>query len=182
METKVLTSLEGEPAIEDVIPLPTDQDEYTAARPYPCDFCSRRFRKKANLMNHMVAHQSDRPHSCNLCGVRYIRKCDLMNHLKIHAYVPDTDNFEEEVPVDDSDTEKRRRPKPSFMKKKKKFKVKEEAEDSYESEDVKAAGSSRGYNYADEDIRLMEEAMENNIRTDYDEYLPQENHPITEPR
>lgn len=26
------------------IPLPTDQDQYTAARPYPCDFCSRRFR------------------------------------------------------------------------------------------------------------------------------------------
>lgn len=54
------------------IPLPTDQDEYTAARPYPCDFCSRRFRKKANLMNHMVAHQTDRPHGCNLCGVRYV--------------------------------------------------------------------------------------------------------------
>lgn len=52
------------------VPLPTDQDEYTAARPYPCDFCSRRFRKKANLMNHMVAHQTDRPHGCNLCGVR----------------------------------------------------------------------------------------------------------------
>lgn len=50
--------------------LPTDQDEYTASRPYPCDFCSRRFRKKANLMNHMVAHQTDRPHGCNLCGAR----------------------------------------------------------------------------------------------------------------
>lgn len=99
------------------IPLPTDQDEYTAARPYPCDFCSRRFRKKANLMNHMVAHQTDRPHGCNLCGVRwvvnillatyissiyflhfcrYIRKCDLMNHLKIHAYIPEGDGMEEE--------------------------------------------------------------------------------------
>ncbi|CAG9561920.1 unnamed protein product [Danaus chrysippus] len=71
------------------VPLPTDQDEYTAMRPWPCDFCSRRFRKKAALMNHMVAHQNDRPHSCNLCGVRYVRKCDLMNHLKVHAFVPD---------------------------------------------------------------------------------------------
>ncbi|XP_035439611.1 zinc finger protein 48 isoform X3 [Spodoptera frugiperda] len=71
------------------VPLPTDQDEYTAMRPWPCDFCSRRFRKKAALMNHMVAHQNDRPHACNLCGVRYVRKCDLMNHLKVHAYVPD---------------------------------------------------------------------------------------------
>lgn len=71
------------------VPLPTDQDEYTTSRPYPCDFCSRRFRKKASLMNHMVAHQNDRPHVCNLCGARYIRRCDLLNHLKIHAFVPD---------------------------------------------------------------------------------------------
>lgn len=71
------------------VPLPTDQDEYTASRPYPCDFCSRRFRKKPNLMNHMVAHKNDRPHICNLCGARYIRRVDLLNHLKVHAQVPD---------------------------------------------------------------------------------------------
>lgn len=58
-------------------------------RPYPCDFCSRRFRKKSNLMNHMVAHQNDRPFGCNLCGARYVRRCDLLNHLKVHAFVPD---------------------------------------------------------------------------------------------
>lgn len=75
------------------VPLPTDQDEYTASRPYPCDFCSRRFRKKANLMNHMVAHSNDRPNMCKLCGARYMRRCDLLNHLKLHAYVPD-DNEE----------------------------------------------------------------------------------------
>jgi uncharacterized Zn-finger protein len=76
----------------DAVPLQTDQDEYTTSRPYPCDFCSRRFRKKANLMNHMVAHQNVRPHMCNLCGSRYVRKCDLINHLKIHAY-----NIEDET-------------------------------------------------------------------------------------
>nr|CAD7429062.1 unnamed protein product [Timema monikensis] len=70
------------------IPLPQNQDSYTLMRPYPCDFCSRRFRKKANLMNHMVSHQTDRPHGCNLCGARYRRKCDLINHMKIHAYAP----------------------------------------------------------------------------------------------
>lgn len=71
------------------VSLPTEQDEYLASRPYPCDFCSRRFRKKANLINHMVAHQQERPHVCHLCGARYIRKSDLMQHLKIHAYIPD---------------------------------------------------------------------------------------------
>uniref|UniRef100_A0A336LH41 CSON009975 protein n=1 Tax=Culicoides sonorensis TaxID=179676 RepID=A0A336LH41_CULSO len=76
-------------AATDIIPLPEAQDEYTASRPYPCDFCSRRFRKKANLMNHMIAHQNNRPHVCNLCGAGYIRKSDLLNHLKTHAYTED---------------------------------------------------------------------------------------------
>lgn len=67
------------------VPLPTVQDEYTALRPYPCDFCSRRFRKKVSLMNHMVAHQNDRPHICKLCGSRFFRRNDLINHLKAHA-------------------------------------------------------------------------------------------------
>lgn len=72
---------------EVLVPLTTD--EYTTSRPYPCDFCSRRFRKKANLMNHMVAHKNVKPHICNLCGARYIRKMELMNHLKVHAQAPD---------------------------------------------------------------------------------------------
>uniref|UniRef100_A0A1Q3F2I0 Putative mudr-1x ap n=1 Tax=Culex tarsalis TaxID=7177 RepID=A0A1Q3F2I0_CULTA len=85
------------------VPLPTDQDEYTASRPYPCDFCSRRFRKKVNLMNHMVAHSNanDRPHMCKLCGARYMRRCDLLNHLKLHAYVPD--DSEEPIRSDPED-------------------------------------------------------------------------------
>ncbi|KAM7359217.1 uncharacterized protein ACRADG_012923 [Cochliomyia hominivorax] len=79
------------------VPLPTVQDEYTALRPYPCDFCSRRFRKKASLMNHMVAHQTDRPHLCKLCGARFLRRQDLINHLKGHAEEPT------EPQMDDSD-------------------------------------------------------------------------------
>lgn len=94
------------------VPLPTDQDEYTSLRPYPCDFCSRRFRKKASLMNHMVAHQNDRPHVCNLCGARYIRRCDLLNHLKIHAYSP-------EEGEDASDDEEIEMPAPSIPRPKK---------------------------------------------------------------
>lgn len=88
------------------VSLPTVQDEYTASRPYPCDFCSRRFRKKANLINHMVAHQQERPHVCHLCGARYIRKSDLIQHLKIHAYIP-----EEQEPIDEME-----RPMPRSMK------------------------------------------------------------------
>lgn len=114
---------------EDVdVPLPTDQDEYTAARPYPCDFCSRRFRKKANLMNHMVAHQTDRPHGCNLCGVRYIRKCDLMNHLKIHAYIPEADGLDEDdvQALEESSDPERARRKGKGQQRRRRRKVKDE--------------------------------------------------------
>uniref|UniRef100_A0A182NBK5 C2H2-type domain-containing protein n=1 Tax=Anopheles dirus TaxID=7168 RepID=A0A182NBK5_9DIPT len=72
--------------VEDDIAVPLDQDQYTLSRPYPCDFCSRRFRKKASLQNHLMAHSNDRPHVCNLCGAQYGRRCDLINHLKQHAY------------------------------------------------------------------------------------------------
>ncbi|KAJ8918591.1 hypothetical protein NQ315_013096 [Exocentrus adspersus] len=169
------------------IPLPTDQDEYTAARPYPCDFCSRRFRKKANLMNHMVAHQTDRPHGCNLCGVRYIRKCDLMNHLKIHAYIPEADGLDEEemqALEDATDMDKVRR-RGKMPQKRRKKKIKEEF-DAFEVDEA-AASSSRSYNYVDEDMKLMEQ-MENNGKTEYTEYITEEHtemeerYPITDPR
>lgn len=155
--------LSGEQAsTEDLeIPLPTDQDEYTAARPYPCDFCSRRFRKKANLMNHMVAHQTDRPHGCNLCGVRYIRKCDLMNHLKVHAFIPDQQGGvmedEEEQMETPSDSERyNRRPDGRRRgggggRRRKRQTVKQEyevyGEEAEEEDDGGQAGSSRGGYY-----------------------------------
>ncbi|XP_061517416.1 uncharacterized protein LOC1279946 [Anopheles gambiae] len=71
---------------EDDISVPLDQDQYTLSRPYPCDFCSRRFRKKSSLQNHLMAHSNDRPHCCNLCGAQYSHRADLINHLKQHAY------------------------------------------------------------------------------------------------
>lgn len=93
----------------ETVPLHSAQDEYTTSRPYPCEFCSRRFRKKANLMNHMVAHQNHRPHICNLCGSKYVRKCDLINHLKIHAYNID----ERDSPAPSSSTGGKKKP-PKF--------------------------------------------------------------------
>ncbi|KAG8040823.1 hypothetical protein G9C98_001811 [Cotesia typhae] len=86
----------------DDMEIPIEQDPYTNTRPYPCDFCSRRFRKKANLMNHMTTHQNDRPHSCNLCGARYVRKSDLMNHLKTHAYAPPREGSDDDLNDEDS--------------------------------------------------------------------------------
>lgn len=74
--------------------LDMEQDEYTALRPYPCDFCSRRFRKKASLNNHMLAHQNDRPHLCKLCGARFTRRAELISHFKAHAEAQDAADAE----------------------------------------------------------------------------------------
>ncbi|KAH8381672.1 hypothetical protein KR093_010516 [Drosophila rubida] len=77
--------------------LDMEQDEYTALRPYPCDFCSRRFRKKASLNNHMLAHQTDRPHLCKLCGARFSRRAELISHFKAHAEAQDAADAEAEA-------------------------------------------------------------------------------------
>ncbi|XP_015124410.1 zinc finger protein 569 [Diachasma alloeum] len=144
------------------IPLPIDQDSYTNTRPYPCDFCSRRFRKKANLMNHMVAHQTDRPHGCNLCGARYVRKCDLMNHLKIHAYAPTRDGLEDDLQSedlpDDDDPPKGRRKKPQAPRKRKAIQKRplNPLDTSLDHAD-KPPRLQKSFDYVDEDMRLLEE-------------------------
>ncbi|XP_060527887.1 zinc finger protein 16 [Cylas formicarius] len=171
-------NVDGQNAEDCDIPLPTDQDEYTAARPYPCDFCSRRFRKKANLMNHMVAHQTDRPHGCNLCGVRYIRKSDLMNHLKTHAYIPDAEVLEEEeeLSANDNDFDKARKKQKSLGKRKRKKSLKDF--EIYEASGA-VASSSNSYNY-NEDIGLIEEVPNS---SDYLGTQEEEiRYPITDPK
>ncbi|SPP82788.1 uncharacterized protein LOC117584906 isoform X3 [Drosophila guanche] len=74
--------------------LDMEQDEYTALRPYPCDFCSRRFKKKSSLNTHMLAHQNDRPHLCKLCGSRFSRRAELISHFKAHAEAQDAADAE----------------------------------------------------------------------------------------
>lgn len=160
---------------EDIdVPLPTDQDEYTASRPYPCDFCSRRFRKKANLMNHMVAHQNDRPHVCNLCGARYIRRCDLMNHLKIHAYVPDQemgdDFLNEEMDDEEIDIKpiKKKSFEPAGKTKKPKATTKKVKQPKIKTE-------SNKYDYGDDDMKILSDAAQH-----HESYY--ERYPVTDSR
>ncbi|XP_014212477.1 zinc finger protein with KRAB and SCAN domains 7 [Copidosoma floridanum] len=67
------------------IPIPLCEQDI---RPYPCDFCNKRFKKKASLMSHMMTHSTERPKDCNLCGASFSKRTELANHLKIHAYAP----------------------------------------------------------------------------------------------
>lgn len=163
---------------EDIdVPLPTDQDEYTTSRPYPCDFCSRRFRKKANLMNHMVAHQNDRPHVCNLCGARYIRRCDLMNHLKIHAYVPDQemgDDFLNEE-MDDEEIDIKPLKKKNFTSETSAGKSKKSKVSTKKVKQPKVKNESKYDDYGDEDMKILSEAAQH-----HESYY--ERYPVTDSR
>ena len=181
MELKVACNPTAGPE-EIEIPLPQDQDAYTTMRPYPCDFCSRRFRKKANLMNHMVAHQTDRPHCCNLCGARYRRKCELINHMKIHAYAPghlESDD-DDDVPTNNSHDNdntvskgRRKKAQSAAPKKRKNFATASHSnymddDNSFNSKDYKKSNHSNmlsrkkysstgsgSYSYVDEDMKLL---------------------------
>ncbi|XP_045474845.1 zinc finger and SCAN domain-containing protein 2-like [Harmonia axyridis] len=65
--------------------VPLQQDEYITLRPYPCDFCNKRFRSKTNLTNHLSSHQNTHDYyECNECGLGFININELLGHKKIH--------------------------------------------------------------------------------------------------
>uniref|UniRef100_A0A182F2H3 C2H2-type domain-containing protein n=1 Tax=Anopheles albimanus TaxID=7167 RepID=A0A182F2H3_ANOAL len=77
----------GGTALEDDISVPLDQDKYTLSRPFPCDFCSRRFRKMTSLEQHLLCHSNVRLHTCNLCNTHFEKRSDLTVHLQQHAFL-----------------------------------------------------------------------------------------------
>ncbi|XP_054271379.1 zinc finger protein 420-like isoform X1 [Macrosteles quadrilineatus] len=151
------------------IPLPQDQDLYSQMHPYPCDFCSKRFSKKAQLLTHMVTHQSERPHGCNLCGARYRRKCDLVNHMKMHAYAPPRSSLDDE----DEDIREAKGRRKKLQPKKNSFSS--DLSDSLDYQQDKKFGKnvikirkvkgggvvSKAVSYVDEDMRLLNEMSRN---------------------
>lgn len=76
---QILTSQSNVENNEFDVPLPTQQDYYTASRPYPCDFCTRRFRKKNSLINHMVNFHSGGAEFDTDC--KYHFECTLLRLL-----------------------------------------------------------------------------------------------------
>uniref|UniRef100_A0A2M4B949 Putative c2h2-type zn-finger protein n=1 Tax=Anopheles marajoara TaxID=58244 RepID=A0A2M4B949_9DIPT len=77
----------GGTSLEDDISVPLDQDKYTLSRPFPCDFCSRRFRKMTSLEQHLLCHSNVRLHTCNLCNTHFEKRSDLTAHLQQHAFL-----------------------------------------------------------------------------------------------
>ncbi|XP_047471699.1 broad-complex core protein isoforms 1/2/3/4/5 isoform X8 [Penaeus vannamei] len=60
----------------------------TVERPYPCQFCDARFKKKQHLQNHERIHTGEK-YVCTLCGQAFSRMHILKHHLeKKHADPP----------------------------------------------------------------------------------------------
>ena len=56
-------------------------------RPYPCTFCSRGFKTKTQLTNHMPLHEG-KQYACEFCVRKYSKSQDLLAHVRrVHIEV-----------------------------------------------------------------------------------------------
>ncbi|XP_063599249.1 zinc finger protein 808-like [Penaeus indicus] len=60
------------------------QDEEHNARPFECQTCTCRFKKRHHLQNHMSIHTNEKPFKCRQCSRTFSRKTSLNRHLKNH--------------------------------------------------------------------------------------------------
>ncbi|XP_008471282.1 zinc finger protein 184 isoform X1 [Diaphorina citri] len=52
---------------------------------YPCDMCSKSFRRKEHLFQHKKLHTGERPFICGTCGKAFSRKEHLLRHGTSHT-------------------------------------------------------------------------------------------------
>ena len=54
-------------------------------RPYLCNYCKCRFKRKHHLVDHIRIHTGERPYTCGECGNRFKSSSNLYSHMKIHT-------------------------------------------------------------------------------------------------
>ncbi|KAA0200013.1 hypothetical protein HAZT_HAZT002712 [Hyalella azteca] len=52
------------------------------ARPHECSYCSRRFKEKHHLRQHVLLHTGEKPFVCSVCDARFVQ----VGHLKRHQF------------------------------------------------------------------------------------------------
>ena len=55
------------------------------ARPYKCNYCTKAFKQKSNLQQHIRIHTGERPFKCSICNKLFTRKSSLNRHIRIHT-------------------------------------------------------------------------------------------------
>ncbi|XP_078031906.1 uncharacterized protein LOC117263073 [Epinephelus lanceolatus] len=56
-----------------------------AERPFSCSQCTKRFRRKKNLQEHLRIHTGEKPYGCSVCMKYFSCSGSLRKHLRIHT-------------------------------------------------------------------------------------------------
>ncbi|CAG9761833.1 unnamed protein product [Ceutorhynchus assimilis] len=57
---------------------------HTGFRPYQCTDCKKTFVRKEHLLRHMVLHSGERNFSCDICSKSFSRHDNLLKHIRTH--------------------------------------------------------------------------------------------------
>ncbi|XP_066147747.1 uncharacterized protein [Euwallacea fornicatus] len=61
---------------------------HTGFRPYQCTECSKSFVRKEHLLRHTVLHSGERNFSCDICSKSFSRHDNLLKHIRTHNKEP----------------------------------------------------------------------------------------------
>ena len=58
---------------------------HTCEKPYECEICHKQFTQSSSLARHRRIHTGEKPHACEFCEKRFTESSALKNHKRIHT-------------------------------------------------------------------------------------------------